>query len=50
MDDINILLTWFPLKQPVETKGHEMPNGLWYVYLPFDGEYHYVTASDVEVL
>lgn len=49
MEDKNILLTWNPLKEKIETKGHQMPDGWWYVYLPLDEEWHFVPYSDVEI-
>ena len=27
-----------------------MPDGWWYVYLPFDKQWHFVPGSDVEAI
>ena len=48
MEDRNILLKWFPYKEKIETIGHQMPDGWWYVRLPFDMAWHFVPDSDVE--
>lgn len=50
MEDKDVLLTWNPLKGKIRTKGHQMPDGWWYVYLPLDGDWHFVPESDVEVV
>lgn len=34
MEDKNILLKWYPLKDKIKTIGHQMPDGWWYVRLP----------------
>lgn len=33
----------------INTCGMDMGNGLQYIYLPFDKEYHYVSEDDVIV-
>lgn len=50
MEDKKILLTWPPIDHKIETKGHQMPDGWWYVYLPFDKQWHFVPGSDVEAI
>ena len=49
MEDKNILLKWFPYKEKIETIGHQMPDGWWYVRLPFDMQWHFVPDCDVEL-
>ncbi len=46
MNDMRITLVWNPLGK-FETIGHQLPNGWWYVFTPFDNEWHHVMASDV---
>lgn len=50
MEDKKIWLTWPNIKNKIETVGHQMPDGWWYVYLPFDKQYHFAPDSDVEVI
>lgn len=50
MKDKKILLKWYPLKNKIETNGHQMPDGWWYVYLPFDREWHFVPNSSVTII
>lgn len=50
MEDKKILLRWYPFKNMIETKGHQMPDGWWYVYLPFDEEWHFVPNYDVTLI
>lgn len=48
MEDIKIKVNWKPLGK-IKTIGHELPDGWWYIYLPFDNDWHHVPASDVEI-
>lgn len=50
MEDKKILLKWYPLKNIIETIGHQMPDGWWYVFLPFDKEWHFVPSSSVTII
>ena len=50
MQNKDILLTWPPFEKKIKTIGHQLPDGWWYVYTPFDNDWHHVPASDVEVL
>lgn len=49
MEDKKILLKLYPLKNKIETIGHQMPDGWWYVCLPFDMQWHFVPDCDVEL-
>lgn len=49
MEDKQILIRWKPLKDRIKTKGHQMPDGWWYVYTPFDKDWHFVPDNDVEI-
>lgn len=49
MEDKQILIRWKPLKDRIKTKGHQMSDGWWYVYTPFDKDWHFVSDSDVEI-
>lgn len=49
MEDKKILLKWYPLKEKIETIGHQMPDGWWYVRLPFDMQWHFVPDCDVKL-
>ena len=46
MKDKKILVKW-NTDEPVEMIGHQMPDGWWYIYLPFDHAWHYVQEEDV---
>ena len=46
MNDMRITLVWNPLGK-FETIGHQLPNGWWYVFTPFDNEWHHAMVSDV---
>lgn len=48
--DEKILLRWPPLKSGIETIGHRMPDGWWYVYLPFDKDWHFVPDKNVNMV
>ena len=50
MEDKELLLPWAPIEKKIETKGHQMPDGWWYVYLPFDGQWHFVPDADVKLI
>lgn len=50
MEDKNILLKWVPLKEKIKTKGHDCGDGWWYVYTPFDNDWHHVPETDVTVI
>lgn len=50
MTDKRISVNWYPLKKAVETVGHMMPDGWWYIYLPFDHHWHFVEAANVTEL
>lgn len=43
--DKNIIVTWGLRK--FKTKGHQMPDGWWYIYAPFDDDWHFVPSTDV---
>lgn len=46
--DIGITINWLPLGK-IKTIGHQMPDGWWYVYTPFDNDWHFVPNSDVTI-
>ena len=49
MEDKDILVKRYPFKEKIKTIGHQMPDGWWYVYTPFDKEWHFVSNNDVEI-
>lgn len=50
MEDERVLSEWQPLRDKVETIGHQMPDGWWYVYLPFDSQWHFAPNANVQRL
>lgn len=49
LEDKKIKVQWMP-EYSVETIGHQMPDGWWYIYLPFDKDWHFVRNEDVSVI
>lgn len=46
MKDKRIEVRW-DSEHRIKTKGHRMPDGWWYIYLPFDKDWHFVRNEDV---
>lgn len=46
MKDKKIEVQW-DSEHRIKTKGHQMPDGWWQIYLPFDKDWHFVREDDV---